>query len=326
MTLPGIGPLPLSGFQRPGMFLFIVVPLALLGVYLFVQLQRRRRLRQFTDKPVPQSFWRHLPIVASLVCLALLTVALATPTQDIRVPRDRAIVMLMIDVSLSMRAGDVPPDRLTAAERAAGQFARQLEPGIDLGLIAFAGTPYLLVPPTVQHQATLDALKKLKLADSTATGEAILTALHAIATTDEVSGGPPMPARIVLLSDGAENVPADRNAPTGDYTAARLAKSKGVPISTIAFGTPSGTIDYHGQALPVPVQTAEMAKIAELSAGQTYTAGNVGELNRSYAAIKQQIGYRTVPGPGTAGWLRLAVIAATIATVSALVINRRLTT
>jgi Ca-activated chloride channel family protein len=307
------------------MFLFGLVPLVLLGVYVMVAAQSRRRLRRFTEKPMPQSGWRHVPIAVALLCLALLTVALATPTQTIRVPRDQAIIMLVIDVSQSMQAGDVPPSRLAAAEQAARQFADQLTPGIDLGLVAFAGTPYLLVPPTVQHQQTLDALKKLQLKDSTATGEAIFTALHAIATTDVVSGGPPLPARIVLLSDGGENVPADPNAPHGAYTAARSAKDKGVPISTIAFGTPSGSINLDGESIPVPVDARDMKQIAELSGGRTYAATSIGELNQSYNAIKQEIGYRLVPGPGTAGWLRLAVIAATIATVSALLINRRLT-
>jgi Ca-activated chloride channel homolog len=326
MTLPGIGALPLSGFQRPDMLLFGVVPLALFAVYVTVQLRRRQRLRRFTEATVPQSFWRHVPILVSLVCLILLTVALATPSRSIRIPRNRAVIMLVIDVSQSMRATDVPPSRLKAAGQAAGQFAGQLTQGINLGLVAFAGTPYLLVPPTTQHQATLDALKSLQFADSTATGEAILTALQAIATTAVVSGGAPPPARIVLLSDGGENKPGDPNNPRGAYTAARLAKDQGVPISTISFGTREGSIDLDGQRVSVPVETDEMTAIARLSGGQAYTASNIGELNRSYDAIQQEIGYRTVAGPAAAGWLRLAVITATIATVFALLINRRLPT
>ena len=326
MTVPGIGALPLSGFQRPAMLLFGLVPLALLAVYLIVQARRGERLRRFTGSSVQQSFWRHIPIAVSLVGLALLTIALATPTHDMRIPRNRAVVMLVIDVSQSMRATDVTPDRLKAAEQAAGQFASQLTPGIDLGLVAFAGTPYLLVPPTVQHQATLDGLQHLQFADSTATGEAIFTALHAIAATAVVSGGAPPPARIVLLSDGGENMPADPNDPHGAYTAARLAKDQGVPISTISFGTRGGFVDLDGERIPVPVETEEMTTIAQLSGGQPYRATDINELNRSYDAIRQEIGYRTVPGPASAGWLRLAVITATIATVLALLINRRLPT
>ncbi|WP_156747172.1 VWA domain-containing protein, partial [Mycobacterium sp. E2462] len=167
--------------------------------------------------------------------------------------------------SQSMRATDVPPNRLKAAEEAATQFAGQLTPGVNLGLVAFSGTPYLLVPPTPQHQATIEALKKLDFADSTATGEAIFTALHAISATAVVGGDKPPPARIVLESDGAENVPLDPNAPQGAFTAARAAKSEGVQISTISFGTPYGTVDYEGATIPVPVDDQTLQKICEIT-------------------------------------------------------------
>ncbi|WP_120312374.1 VWA domain-containing protein, partial [Mycobacterium mantenii] len=153
MSLPGIGPLPLYGFQRPGLLLFGLVPLALLAVYVLVQARRRRRLHRYTDTPVAQSPWRHLPIAVSLLCLALLTIALATPTHDMRIPRNRAVIMLVIDMSQSMRATDVEPNRLKAAEQAATQFAGQLTPGINLGLVEFAANATLLVPPTTNRGA-----------------------------------------------------------------------------------------------------------------------------------------------------------------------------
>ncbi|OBF83680.1 hypothetical protein A5791_03020, partial [Mycobacterium sp. 852002-51163_SCH5372311] len=234
MTLPGIGPLPLSEFQRPAMLLFGLIPLALLVAYVMVQAQRRKRLHRYTEEHVPQSLWRHLPIALALFCLVLLTIALATPTHDMRIPRNRAVVMLVIDNSNSMRANDVEPNRLKAAEEAAKRFANQLTPGINLGLVGFARTPYLLVPPTPHHQATVDALPKLQFGDGTATGEAIFTALHAIEASAVTGGDKPPPARIVLLSDGGANKPQNPNDPhDGAYTAARLAKDHGVPVSTI---------------------------------------------------------------------------------------------
>ncbi|KKC03269.1 VWA domain-containing protein [Mycobacterium nebraskense] len=325
MSLPGIGPLPLYGFQRPGMLLFGLLPLALLAVYILVQARRLRRLRRYTEANVPQSRTRHLPIAVSLLSLILLTIALATPTHDMRIPRNRAVIVLVIDMSQSMRATDVPPNRLKAAEEAASQFASQLTPGINLGLVGFAGTPYLLVPPTPQHQATIDALKKLDFADSTATGEAIFTALHAVSATAISGGDTPPPARIVLLSDGGENKPSNPSDPhDGVYTAARLARDEGVPISTISFGTKTGEIVMDGQRVAVPVSTDQMKMVAKLSGGQSYTASNIAELNKSYNAIEKDIGYRIVPGPGSAGWLRLGVLTALIATALALLINRRL--
>jgi Ca-activated chloride channel homolog len=327
MSLPVIGPLPLYGFQRPALLLFGLIPLALIAVYVLVQARRRHRLRRYTDVEVPQSVWRHLPIAVSVLSLALLTVALATPTHDMRIPRNRAVVMLVIDMSQSMRATDVEPDRLRAAEQAASKFAAQLTPGINLGLVGFAGTPYLLVPPTPQHQATIDALPKLQLGDGTATGEAVYTALHAIEALNTTGGDTPPPARIVLLSDGGENRPTDPSDPhDGVYTASRLAKDQGVPISTISFGTKNGSITLDGAQVNVPVSTDQMKKIAQLAGGQSYTAANLDELNKDYQAIQTEIGYRTVPGPGGSGWLRLGVFTALIATVLALLINRRLPT
>jgi Ca-activated chloride channel family protein len=327
VSLPVIGPLPLYGFQRPALLLFGLIPLALLAVYVLVQSGRRRRLRRFTEVDVPQSLWRHLPIAVSVLSLALLTVALATPTHDMRIPRNRAVVMLVIDMSQSMRATDVEPDRLKAAEQAAAKFAGQLTPGINLGLVGFAGTPYLLVPPTPHHQATIDALQKLQFGDGTATGEAIYTALHAIEATNLSGGDTPPPARIVLLSDGGENKPTDPSDPhDGVYTSARLAKDQGVPISTISFGTPNGSISLDGARVNVPVSTDQMKKIAQLAGGQSYTAANLDELNKDYDAIQNEIGYRIVPGPGGAGWLRLGVVTALLATALALLINRRLPT
>jgi Ca-activated chloride channel homolog len=309
------------------MLLFALIPLALLALYVVVQARRRQRLRRYTEADVPQSIWRHVPIAASLLCLFLLTIALATPTHDMRIPRNRAVIMLVIDISQSMRATDVEPNRLKAAEQAATQFASQLTPGINLGLVGFAGIPYLLVPPTPQHQATIEALKKLEFADSTATGEAIFTALHAIGASAVQGGDKPPPARIVLLSDGGENKPQDPGDPRdGAYTAARLARDQGVPISTITFGTQAGHIELDGQRVNVPVSTDQMKKIAQLSGGQSYTATNLEQLNKDYDAIEKEIGYRTVPGPGSSGWLRLGVITALVATALALLINRRLPT
>jgi Ca-activated chloride channel family protein len=309
------------------MLLFALIPLALLALYIVVQARRRHRLRRYTEADVPQSIWRHVPIAASLLCLFLLTIALATPTHDMRIPRNRAVIMLVVDMSQSMRATDVEPNRLKAAEQSASQFASQLTPGINLGLVGFAGTPYLLVPPTPQHQATIEALKKLEFADGTATGEAIFTALHAIGASAVQGGDKPPPARIVLLSDGGENRPQDPSDPhDGAYTAARLAKDQGVPISTISFGTKTGSIELDGQRVNVPVSTDQMKKIAQLAGGHSYTATNLDQLNKDYDAIENEIGYRTVPGPGSSGWLRLGVITALVATALALLINRRLPT
>ena len=333
MTLPGVGPLPLSGFQHPWLALLVVVPVGLLLLYLVVQARRQRRVRRFTEPDLLPSVvprqprpLRHLPVGVALVSLVLLVVALAGPTRDVHIPRNRAVIMLVIDVSQSMRSTDVKPTRLDAARQAAEQFTKRLTPGINLGLVSFAGTANLLVPPTPQHEATLAGLQNLRPDNSTATGAAIFTALDAISTAGSVMSGTDgsPPARIVLLSDGGENKPGNPNNPRGGYTAARTAKDHGVPISTISFGTSSGYVELNDQRIPVPVEADEMKEIARLSGGQTYSATDIDQLNRNFAAIQQQVGYQTVQAPASAGWLRLAVLAAAIAAGLALLINRRL--
>jgi Ca-activated chloride channel family protein len=229
-----------------------------------------------------------------------------------------------------MGATDVPPTRLAAAQKAAKAFAQQLTPGVNLGLISFAGTANVLVSPTPQHDATLTALDNLKTADSTATGAAIFAALQSIDTVGAVissgEGTPPPPARIVLLSDGKENKPSNPNSPQGAYTAARAAHSEGVPISTISYGTKDGYVAINDQSVPVPVDPETMTAIAHLSGGQAYTAATAEQLNGAYNAVEQQIGYQVVPGPASAAWLRLAVLITTIAALLALFVNRRLPT
>ena len=254
--------------------------------------------------------WRHLPAILLVLSLVLFTVAMAGPTNDVRIPRNRAVVMLVIDVSQSMRATDVSPSRLAAAQEAAKQFADQLTPGINLGLIAYAGTATVLVSPTTNRDATKNAIDKLQLADRTATGEGIFTALQAIATVGAVIGGgdEPPPARIVLMSDGKETVPSNPDNPKGAYTAARTAKDQGVPISTVSFGTPYGYVEINDQRQPVPVDDEMLKKIAELSGGEAYTASSLEQLKEVFTKLQEQIGYETIKGDASAGWLRLGAL------------------
>ena len=333
MTLPLFGPMTLSGFAHPWFFFFLLAVVGLAGLYVIAQVARQRRMLRFANMdllasvaPKRPSRFRHLPATLLLVSLLLFTVAMAGPTHDVRIPRNRAVVMLVIDVSQSMRATDVEPNRMVAAQVAAKQFADELTPGINLGLIEYAGTATVLVSPTTNRAATKTALDKLQFADRTATGEGIFTALQAIATVGAVIGGgdTPPPARIVLFSDGKETTPTNPDNPKGAFTAARTAKDQGVPISTISFGTQYGFVDINGQRQPVPVDDSTMKKVAELSGGNWFNAANLQQLKDVYATLQQQIGYETIKGEATTGWLRLGAFLLALAALTALLINRRL--
>ena len=333
MTLPIFGPMSLSGFKNPWFFLFLLVVIGLVALYVFVQLARQKRMLRFANMELLESVapkrparWRHLSAILLVLSLVLFTVAMAGPTNDVRTPRNRAVVMLVIDVSQSMRATDVAPSRLAAAQEAAKQFADQLTPGINLGLIAYAGTATVLVSPTTNRDATKAAIDKLQLADRTATGEGIFTALQAIATVGAVIGGgdEPPPARIVLMSDGKETVPSNPDNPKGAYTAARTADDQGVPISTVSFGTKYGYVEINDQRQPVPVDDETLKKIAELSGGEAYSASSLEQLKAVFTNLQEQIGYETIKGDASVGWLRLGSLVLALAALAALLINRRL--
>ena len=147
MNLPLLGPMTFTGFEHKWFFLFLLVVLALAALYVLAQVARRRRVLRFANMELLESVapqrpnrWRHLPAILLIASLVLFTIAMAGPTRDIQMPRNRAVVMLVIDVSRSMAAKDVSPNRMEAAKEAAKQFADELTPGINLGLISYAGT------------------------------------------------------------------------------------------------------------------------------------------------------------------------------------------
>jgi Ca-activated chloride channel family protein len=333
VNLPLIGPLPLSDFRNPWAFLFLVVVIGLVVLYLNLQQARRRRLERFANStmiagvsPRPPSRWRHVPAALVVVALVMVTIAMAGPSLDRKIPRNRAVVMLVMDVSTSMNATDVPPSRLKAAQEAAKKFADDLTPGINLGLVSYAGTPTMLTSPTTNHEATKIAIDKMQVGERTATGEAILSSLQAISTVGAVIGGgdTPPPARIVLFSDGKETSPENPDNQRGAFTAARAAKDQGIPISTISFGTPDGTVEVDGSQVPVPVDDTTMKKVAQLSGGTAYSASDLAGLEQVYTTLQDQIGYETIRGDASAGWLRLGAVVLVIAAAVALAVNRRL--
>jgi Ca-activated chloride channel family protein len=324
----------LTGFATPWWFLLLLAVAAVAGGYVLAQRVRRRRTMRFSnlellDKLAPRSqgWIRHVPAALLLVSLLLLTVALAGPTAEQKVPRNRATVMLAIDVSLSMEATDVAPNRLKAAQEAARSFAQGLTPGVNLGLISFAGTATVLVAPTTERDGVVRSIDNLKLAQSTATGEGIFAALQAIEGFSAVVGGAegPPPARIVLMSDGKQTVPTDDPYdPRGAYTAAQAAKQQQVPVSSISFGTSHGTVDIEGKPQDVKVDDASLREVARLSGGEFYKAASADELKRVYADLGEQIGYETKDADASKPWTVLGTLALMAAAGSALVIGQRL--
>lgn len=328
-------------FSQPWWLLLLVVVAALVAGYLLVLRRRRRDVVRFTnlellDRVAPRrpGWYRHLPAAALIAALAVLTIALAGPQAQARVPRNRATVVLVIDVSLSMQATDVKPSRLAAAQTAAKAFSDQLTPGVNLGLVSFAGTAAVLVSPTVSREPVKRAVDGLRLAESTATGEAIFAAMQSVETfsqaLDGVTAEGPPPARIVLMSDGKQTVPGPGSGPPeeqprGAFTAARAAAEMGMPVSTISFGTDYGSIEIEpGERTPVAVDAASLRRIAELSGGQFFTAATEGELRQVYAELGEQIGYEMRRVDVSKSWLAGGALLLVVGVGSGLVLGRRL--
>jgi Ca-activated chloride channel family protein len=192
---------------------------------------------------------RHLPFALFLLGLGSLVFAMARPATIVPVPSSRTTVVLAMDVSRSMCATDIPPNRLVAAEEAASSFVERQERGMQIGIVAFGGFAEIIQVPTNDQEVLLDVIASLATGRRTAVGSAILESIDAIAeidpsiaaSTDEddpsasappsVPRGAYAPAIIVLLTDGASNSGPD------PLEAAQQAASRGLRVYTIGFGT-----------------------------------------------------------------------------------------
>ncbi|MEO6988412.1 MAG: VWA domain-containing protein [Aquihabitans sp.] len=284
-------------FRSPvRLWLLVLVGLLALS-YLLMQRRRRTYAVRFTNLALLDSVaprrpgWRrHLPAGLMLIALAALVGAFAEPVAAERVPQERATIIIAIDTSLSMEATDVAPNRLAAAQDAANEFIDLLPDRLNVGLVSFNGVAQIKVPPTQDHDQLKAAVDQLRLGERTAIGEAVFASLDAINSAPEAGEDEePIPARIVLMSDGSTTVGRP------DAQASAAAKKAGVPVSTIAFGTPGGTIMIEGEPEPVSVavNSAALAEIANATDGTFFEAATGDELKQVYEDIGSSIGYAT---------------------------------
>ncbi|GAB3172268.1 Ca-activated chloride channel family protein [Micromonospora palomenae] len=285
-------------WQSPVRLLLLLGVFALAGGYLLAQRRRSRYAVRFTnlrllDRVAPSrpAWRRHVPAGLFLAMLALLVVGFARPTAEVRVPRERATVMVAVDVSTSMLATDVEPDRLAAAKQAARRFVDGLPDEFNVGLVAFAGSAAVVVPPGTDREALHEGIDRLAEGitgvQGTAIGEAISASLGAVKSLDSTAAKQPPPARVILLSDGANTSGMD------PMEAAAAAVAAKVPVHTISFGTPGGFVDRGGRPIQVPVDGHTLKAVAEDTGGGFHAAGSSEELRDVYEDIGSSVGYRT---------------------------------
>jgi Ca-activated chloride channel family protein len=219
--------------------------------------------------------------------------------------------MLAMDVSRSMLATDVDPDRITAARAAAESFVEQLPAGFRVGLVAFSTDARLLVAPTTDRAAIRDAIENLQADGGTALGDAIVVSLQATAdarttAADTTPGSSPAPSpsaapsdpvaaplvATVLLSDGSNSTGS-----TEPLDAASQAAAANMPVYTIALGTQDGTVDVQDpqtgetRTLDVPPDTETLAAIAEETSGRFFEAPSSEDLAQIYESLGSKVGF-----------------------------------
>ena len=278
--------------------LLALLALPLLGL-LYLREQGRRRASaaafarpalQPSVAPVRPGWRRHLPMAALALAAATLIVAAARPERTVAVPVERASIMLLTDVSGSMEADDVHPDRLAAAKRAAHRFVDSVPDAVNVGVVAFNQTPRVLQSPTRERELVHGAIERMQSSGGTAAGEAIAVSTGILERAPGELGRRP-PAAMVLLSDGASTSGRD------PVLAAQEARRLKIPIYTVTLGTEAGTIEVPRrgggvETRPVPPDPQALAEIARASGGRTFTAQSTDGLSEVYRKLGSQLGHK----------------------------------
>jgi Ca-activated chloride channel family protein len=261
---------------------------------------------------------RHAPHVMLLVALVVLIVAMARPVMPITVFAPQQTVILAMDVSASMRAEDVWPDRLAASQRAAKAFVGALPADIRIGIVAYGGTAHVVQPVTRNRESVFEAIDGFRLQPGTAIGNGLIFALATLfphenidierlssghdssrdvpiesAGDDRHEGKPVAPgsypsAVIVLLSDGQNTTGVD------PLEAAKRVARMGVKVFTVGFGTPDGdVIQFGGWKVRVRLDEETLKQIAEITGGEYFQAATGPELHRAYETMKSRLALET---------------------------------
>ena len=291
-------------------------PIALLGlvavpliVALYIWMQRRRRadaLRYSSVSMVALAIGagpgikRHIPMALYLVAVSVLIVALARPKASIPVPQSSGTVILSIDVSGSMWATDVKPDRMEAAKTAVRDFINKEPGGVKIGIVAFSDYAALLSPPTADHQQLLSVVSRLSpqrgtnigdglqvafdsLVPGSDTGSATPTVVPSQTAPTPVTSFDPKTTSIVLLSDGQSNT-----GPDPLQVASEVAKA-GVKVYTVGIGTPEGTVlRIQGRNVFTQLDEGTLKGIAQQTGGHYFNAQDEVQLRQVYSDLAHQ--------------------------------------
>ena len=291
-------------FESPTLLVaLLLVPVAVFG-YLALERRSSRYGVRFTNVDVLASVleerrpWgRHVPAALLLAAVAALLVALARPTVTVAAPQERATVVLLVDVSGSMRAEDVAPSRLEAARAAMHSFLEKVPKEIRVAVVAFSDGPEVVVPPTSDRNLARAGIDLLAPGFGTALGDGLARAAELAAGVGEEGslGKAPLDAdgkslaAVLLLSDGKQT----RGELTPDEGAVR-AKEARVPVYAIALGTDTGTIEVfrfgQTQTVNVPPDRQTLRQVADVTGGEYFDAPDAERLTSVYERLGSRVG------------------------------------
>jgi len=280
-------------FASPWLLLFLLVVPAGIAGFVLLERRRARRAEAWTSPALQPNMVegrpgrrRLIPIVLFLIALTLLLAGFARPQANIKVPKEGATVVLAIDVSGSMEAQDVKPTRLQAAHAAAEEFLKKLPDKYRAALVTFSDHSTVKSAPTYEHQEVIAKLPTKAQAEGTALGEGInaslIVAQRAIGKAKP--GTERSPAAILLLSDGSQTSRGGLEPAKAAEKAAKL----GVPISTVALGTPRGVLvrklpgSGNSERIQVPPSPVALRQIAQATQGTFFQAHTADQLKKVY--------------------------------------------
>ncbi len=303
-------------FGQPLLLLTLLVLPAAVGAYMLAQRRRMRYAVRFTNLEVlaqvagGRSWRRYAPPVLFLAALATLCFGLARPRATMLVAKEQATVILVVDTSGSMQARDVPPTRLEAAKAAVRIFLKHAPDRMRIGLIAFAGEPQIAAPPTRDRallRRAVDDIGLLTDFGGTAIGDALAAAVEIAPRLPNPRSGAqtisyaasPAPksehslVSILFLSDGSQT-----RGYLSPLQGADRARNAGIPVFTIALGTPEGVLtpdsgvfrDLGGRSIPVPPDPATLKSIADRTGGRFFEARTVKALQAAYSSLGSHLG------------------------------------
>ncbi|MBA2463034.1 MAG: VWA domain-containing protein [Actinobacteria bacterium] len=278
-------------FGSPLLLLGLLLLVLVVAAYVYVGRRRNRYAVRFTNLEVlasvaesASSWSRHAPLALFLLALTALLVGVARPNMMRTVNQPVATVILVIDTSGSMFAEDVRPTRLEAAQKVVRDFVLDLPERYRVGVVAFSGQPELVAPVTDDHEIAIESLNYLFPQRGTAIGDAIARAVEVgrAATANAPPGERAI--TIVLLSDGTQT-----EGYLGPLQGAQRAKSFGIPVFTVALGTPEGVIERRRwgetRIIPVPPDRITLRQIAAATDGKYFVAASADQLRGSYERL-----------------------------------------